>query len=417
LNQLDQGAFDWLVPGLRREKVTALIKALPKALRRHFVPAPDYAAAVLQAANPSGGSLQEAVRRELQRIGGVEVPIDAWDTVELPPHLTMNFKVIDAGGKTLAVGKNLEELRHSLGGRASRQFEQARPSRWERAELRRWDFGELPEAVEFTQNGVRLRGYPALVDEGSSVRLRLADSPAEAERLNRAGIRRLFMLELPQQTKYLRRNLPHLTQMCLYFRHVGSCDELQGDLIAAAVERTFFIDGVPPRDQQSFQASLERGRASFVETANQLCEKTRVALETYQLIAKRLKEPVALAQVESVADVREQLGRLIYPGFVSETPPQWFEHLPRFLQGIARRLEKIAADPGRDRSQLRIIRPLWEQYLERAEQHKKKNIADPALTEYRWLLEEFRVSLFAQDLRTSVPVSEKRLRQQWSSIV
>jgi ATP-dependent helicase HrpA len=416
LNQLDPEPFDWLVPGLRREKVTALIKALPKALRRNFVPAPDYAAAVLQAAVPDDRSLQEAVRRELKRMVGVDIPIDAWDAVELAPHLSATFKVIDAGNKILGLGKDLKLLQQQLGNRASERFDQANPGRWERAGIRRWDFGDLPETVEFKQSGVRLRGYPALLDEQNSVRLSLLDSAGEAARLHRAGVRRLFMLELPQQTKYLKRNLPHITEMCLHFRHVGACDELQGDLLAAAVERTFFPGGPPPRTEADFRARLEAGRSRLVETANELCDKTHTALAIYSEITKKIKGPVALAQVDSLRDVKEQLGHLVYSGFVSRTPVQGFEALPRYLQAIARRLDKLAADPGRDGSQLRIVRPLWEQYLERAEQHKKKNIDDPALVEYRWLLEEFRVSLFAQELRAAVPVSEKRLRQQWQTV-
>jgi len=416
LNQLTPEPFDWLIPGLRREKIIALIKALPKALRRHFVPAPDYAHAVMQAVTPFDGSLQEAVRRELKRMTAVEIPIDAWDAVELPPHLQMNFKVVDPKGKILAMGRDLRLLQQRLGGQASQQFESARQQRWERAEVRRWDFGELPESIEFEQNRVRLRGYPAVIDQQSSVRLALVDSPSEAALLTRAGIRRLFMLELPQQTRYLKRNLPNLDRMCLLYRQVGSCDELQQDLLAAAVEATFLADGELPRDEAAFRQRLEAGRAGLVETANELSEKTHKILGIYHEVCKQLKEPVALANVDSVRDVREQLDHLIYPGFVCATPRNRLEHLPRYLQAMSRRLHKLAADPGRDRGLLRQIRPLWEQYLARAEQHRKKNIVDPALDEYRWLLEEFRVSLFAQELRTAVAVSEKRLRQQWQSV-
>ncbi len=416
LNQLSPEPFEWLVPGLRREKVIALIKALPKGLRRHFVPAPAYAQAVLQALTPMDGSLQEGVRRELKRITGVDIPIDAWDAVDLPSHLKMNFKVLDPKGKTLAMGRDLRQLQQRLGGQASAQFESARQQRWERDEVRRWDFGELPESVEFEQNGVKLRGYPAVIDQQTSVRLALVDSPGEAVRLTRAGIRRLFMLELPQQTRYLKRNLPHLDRMCLLYRDIGGREELQQDLLAAAVEASFLADGGLPRSEAEFRQRLEAGRAHLVEQANQICELVNKILVLYNEVNKLLKEPRALAQADSLRDLREQLDHLVYPGFVCATPRARLEHLPRYLEAAARRLRKLAADPGRDRALLRQIRPLWEQYLQRAEQHRSKNIVDPALVEYRWLLEEFRVSLFAQELRTAVPVSEKRLRQQWQSV-
>ncbi|HEX5513689.1 MAG TPA: ATP-dependent RNA helicase HrpA, partial [Gammaproteobacteria bacterium] len=221
LNQLTPAPFDWLVPGLRQEKAAALIRALPKALRRHFVPAPDFAKAVLQAAVPGEGSLQEAMRRELKRMTAIEVPIDAWDLVELPAHLVMHFRVVDDKGRTVASGSDLAALQGELGERAAEELGQASVDGWERADVRRWDFGELPESVELKLRGVTIRAYPALLDAGDHVQLKLLDAPAEAQAATKAGVRRLFLLEQAQQVKYLRRNLPKLDLMCLHFRDVA----------------------------------------------------------------------------------------------------------------------------------------------------------------------------------------------------
>jgi ATP-dependent helicase HrpA len=417
LNQLSPAPFDWLVPGLRHEKASALIKALPKALRRHFVPAPDFAQAVLQAATPGEGSLQEALRRELKRMTGVDVPIDAWDAVELPTHLVMHYRVIDENGRTVGSGSDLPALQRDLGERAAEQLGRAPVGGWERTDVRRWDFGDLPDTVEVKTHGVSIRAYPALVDKRDHVELRLLDAPADARSASRAGVRRLFMLEMAQQMKYLRRNLPHLEAMCLHFREVASCDALRDDLLAAAIDRAFMADGVLPRTEEDFRARLATGRGELVAIANALCERAREVLALYHEIRKRMKGAVVLTQLESLNDLKEQLGHLVYPGFVSETPEERFVHLPRYLQGALRRLQKLASDPGRDRSLLREIRPHWERYLARAEQHRQKQIDDPALSEFRWLLEEFRVSLFAQELKTAVPVSDKRLRQQWQQVV
>ncbi len=417
LNQLPPEHFEWLVPGLLHEKVVTLIKSLPKQLRRHFVPAPDFATAVLERITPGEGVLTEAVRTELKRMTGVEIPLDAWDDVQLPTHLQANFRVLDSNGKTLATGRSLAQLQNNLGGAASREFAAGGGSDWEREGLRRWDFDELPSAVERRQHGVIIRGYPAVVDNTDSVALRLYDSPEQAEQASRAGIRRLFMLELSQQTKYLRRNLPGLDAMCLRFGAVGRCEELREDIIAAGFDRCFLADGELPRTQAEFRARLERGRADLVPTTQGICTQLAPALEAFHEIQKKLKRPTALAHVESLKDCREQLDNLVYVGFVSATPAEWLPHLPRYLQALDRRLEKLLADPGRDRSGLMAVRPWWERYLERRELHRKKSIQDPALTRFRWLIEEFRVSLFAQELRTAVPISAKRLEQAWKEVV
>ncbi len=417
LNQLAPEPFDWLVPGLRREKIVALIKALPKALRRHFVPAPNYAEAVLQAVQPGEESLREAVRRELRRMTGAEIPIDAWDDLELPPHLEMNFRVLDDTGRTVATGKNLRMLQKDLGARATEVFGGKRERRWERDDIRRWDFDELPQSVAFKEQGVELKGYPALIDNKQSVKLRLCDSAEEAAELNRAGVRRLFLLQLPQQTKSLRRGLPNLQSMCLRYGAIGSCEELTEDIIAAGAERCFMPKGDFPRTETAFREALEQGRAQFVETVEALGAHIDQVLVHFHTVRKQLSEGSRLAEYESRQDMKDQLDHLVYSGFVTATPAEWLQHLPRYLQGMERRLTKLARDPGRDQASMRIVKPLWEQYLARADIHRRKRIDDPALREYRWMLEEFRVSLFAQDLKTAIPVSEKRLRKLWSEVL
>jgi len=415
LNQLSPEPFEWLVPGLVEEKVAALIRSLPKQLRKNFVPAPDFARAVLDAIPVREGSLEESVRSQLTRMTGVEIPVDAWERVEFPDHLRMHFRVVDADGKTLDTGRDLVALQRSLQGRAASSFSGEAGRGYEREGLRRWDVGELPEYVTFDQGGVSLRGYPALVDEGETVALRLLDSPEKAARAHGAGVRRLLMLTLPDQTGYLRRKLPGIDRLCLLYSSVDRCDALKADIIDAVFDRVFFAEGVP-RDPEAFNHVRSKGRSGIVPTASMLVGLLDDILTRHQRLRKRLKGNVSMAQLQSVADVREQLDALIHKGFVQDTPWERLEAMPRFLDAVERRLDRLDRDPGRERSALGVIRRWWEKYLERAEYHRRKGIDDPALHAFRWLLEEYRVSLFAQELGTREKVSEKRLAEAWGSI-
>ncbi|MDN5872056.1 MAG: ATP-dependent RNA helicase HrpA [Nitrococcus sp.] len=415
LNQLSQERFEWLVPGLLREKLVALIRALPKGLRRNFVPAPQFAAAILDAASPGNGSLFDAARAELERMTGVTIPSDAWEGSELPRHLRMNFRVVDSNGRTIREGRMLSDLQRDLGARAREQLDGDR-SRWERRGLRRWDFDELAEHVELNEAGILLRGYPALVDEGESVTLRLLDSPEQAARASLDGIRRLFMLHLPDQTKYLRRKLPGIERLCLLYSVLGSCDALKQDFLAAVYQRAFMPERALPRTREAFEARLQAGREELIPTATELAQTLLQVLEHYQNLRRRLTAQVSPAQLESRRDMREQLDAMVYAGFVRETPAQWIGELSRYLRALARRLEQLERDPAKDRRGMQAIRPLWEQYRRRGEQHARKGLHDPRLERYRWLLEEYRVSLFAQELGTREKVSQRRLQEVWQQV-
>ncbi|MCO6439943.1 MAG: ATP-dependent RNA helicase HrpA [Nitrococcus mobilis] len=415
LNQLSPERFEWLVPGLLQEKVVALIRSLPKRLRRNFVPAPEFAAAILAAVPQGTGSLTQVVRDELKRMTGVLIPCDAWEGIELAAHLQMNFRVVDAHGRTVGEGRDLVALQRELGAYARAQAGDAR-RRWERRGLQRWDFDTLGEPVEFNDAGITLRGYPAVVDEGGSVALHLLDSPAQAARTSLGGIRKLFMLQLPDQAKYLRRKLPGIDRLCLLYSVLGSCEAFKQDFLAAAYQRVFMPDGTLPRTREAFQARLQAGREELIPTATRLAQTLLQILEHYQEARQRFKAPLPPAQLETYRDMREQLDAMIYAGFVQETPAEWLGELPRYMRALVRRLEQLQRDPEKDRRGLQAIRPLWEQYRRRCEQHVRQGIEDPQLEHYRWLLEEYRVSLFAQELGTREKVSEKRLHTAWQRV-
>lgn len=417
LNQLRSEPLEWLVPGLVEEKVTALIRGLPKALRRNFVPAPDFARAALDAISPADGSLADALRRQLHRMTGVDVPPETWAEVELPDHLIMNILVIDGDGNVLQRGRDLTALQRDLGDRASEGFHVATPDpHWERDGLTRWDFDALPRTVEFQQHGVTVRGYPALVDEGSSVALRILDSADAADDSTRRAIRRLIQFELREQIRYLRENLPGFQQMALQYRGLGGSDALRDQIIDAVVDAVFIGDQPLPGDASAFQAMVDAGRGRLVEEGERFARRVARMLDRYHGLKKALKEPRGLEGMDSFRDMNEHLNHLVFPGFLLAHHGDLLGHLPRYLDGLQHRVEKQAEDPRRDAQRTHQVRSWWEAWTERAARHEREGIVDPELHRFRLLLEEFRISLFAQHLGTAMPASEKRLRQQWQAV-
>ncbi len=410
LNQLRPERFEWLVPGLLEEKITTLLRGLPKALRRNFVPVPDYARACVEALAADDAPLTEVLSSHLRRISGESIAAEMWPMEDLPAHLRMNFRVVDSAGKVLGAGRDLTALQQKLGSHARSSFSCRPRLTLERDGIIHWDFGELPEVVEFERAGVRLRGYPALVDRGESVAIRLYDTRRTADEAMRAGLRRLFMLNLGGKMKYLRNRLPVTQAMCMHYASIGRCDELKQDLLFAVTNQVFIGDSAPPRDTAAFEQRLEQARGGLVPFANRLCELLEAILAEHHTLAKRLDGAVSPAWIHAVADLREQLSHLVYPGFVSRTPWPWMQQIPRYLAAMRLRMDKLQGGVERDCANLRQLHPLWREYLQRSDKKSGgMGSTDPVLEEYRWLLEELRVSLFAQQLGTCRPVSVKRL--------
>jgi len=429
LNQLSAANLDWLVPGLLMDKAVALIKSLPKSLRRNFVPAPDFAAAALEGVTSRDRSVTEVLSEALERMTGVAVPAEAWRVQELPEHLHMRVCVVDAQGATLDSGRDLAALQARWGERASAAFEAnadtdahtdigAGRAAAGREGITQWDFGTLETAVSIERGGLNLQAYPALEDRGESVTLRLLDSAEQARAMTRSGLRRLYMLALADKVKYLRRNLPDMDTMCLQFSSVGRCEALKDDLIACAFDRVFPDEEPWPRTGEEFAARVEAGRGQVIEVANGIAVQVAAALAAYHQVAKRVRGSIPPSWMHAIKDIREQLAGLVFPGFVSRTPPAQLGHLSRYLQAISHRLDKLDRNPARDREQMLVLRPLWEAYRQRvpAEEAGAPGPDESALGQFHWLLEEWRVSLFAQELKTAQPVSEQRLRQAWQAL-
>jgi ATP-dependent helicase HrpA len=417
LNQMPEEPFEWLVPGLLREKVLELIRTLPKPVRVNFVPAPDYADRAVEAMTFGQGGLLDALAIVLGKFSGLTVRAEDFDAKELPGFLKMNFRIVDQQGKMLHAGRDLAEIRQKLGMAARATFAELPPHpEFHRDGLKGWAFGDLPERIEIKRHGVTLGAYPAIVDQSEAIGLRLFDSPDAAKAAHLAGVRRLFMLQLGPELRHLWRNVKNLERMSMNYKLLGSTDELRGQLMAVAAERAFTPDA-NVRKQADYQ---QRGGTAWQRLADQhriLSEFADQALLAYYAAARELSKPVAPLLELSVKDMREQLARLMPKNFVQTTPAEWLPHLPRFLKGISVRLTKLKnAGLAKDQTALEVIKPLEQNYLERVAQHHREKKRDAALEQYRWMLEELRISLFAQELKTSVPVSTKRLSELWLEV-
>lgn len=426
LNQVDERRCDWLVPGLLRDKVTELIKALPKNLRKHFVPVPQVVTKVLEVLEPSGELITNALSEVLLRQTGVEVPVDAWNTDELPAHLRMNYRVLDEHGHELACGRELPELRMQLGVKARRQFTESARDSFEREGVVSWDFGELPEQVEFVRNGQKLIGYPAIVDESKCVNLVLLDTEQEAESATHKGLRRLFQLAAVEQVKFVGRNLPGLQEMALKYSllveldgsrpsdKASTMDKLQSELLTAICDRAFFVEDDPIRNQAAFDARAAKARTRIVDVGNEVCRLTSEILTEYHQLRPRLQQTGAQAWQRLMNDVRSQLKALMPSGFLTQVPFIRLKHYPRYLRAIAVRLDKFASNPSRDAQWQDTLANWHRQLQQRREVDRVRGVHNANLEEFRWMLEELRVSLWAQQLKTPYPVSFKRVEKAWT---
>ncbi len=415
LNLLRPQYFEWLVPGLLHEKFCQLLKSLPKSLRRNFVPVPNFADACLQALVPSDGSLLDSLQKQLLRMTGVKVTSVDWDLSKLTPHVLMNFKVVDEHGKTVAMGRDLLQLQQNLKDKAQQSFAAVPAWDGEREGMQQWDISELPAQIDFERNGVQMRGYPAMIDHKESVAIKLCDTPEQAESETRLALRRLIMFAVPEKIKYLYKNMPGIKQMCLYYAPTGKCEELRADLIDAVIDQAFLNEAVP-RTQQQFEACVEKDKQVMLDVANDLCGMVGKTLAEHHQLNKKLKGNVSPAWLHALADIKVQLAALIYPGFIKQTPPEWLQEYPRYFKAINLRLERLNGAIDRDRAAVLEIQPLWQAYVERSGKHQQLGVDDPQLEKYRWMIEELRVSLFAQTLGTKIPVSAKRLTQQLKQI-
>lgn len=405
LNQVTEDGFDWQVPGLRSELVTQLIKSLPKAVRRNFVPAPDTANYVLSRVSPSDGPLLEVLGRELRALRGITIPFSDWDLASVPDHLKVTFRVVDERGKRVAEGKDISLLRLKLAPKVRETISKAANS-LEKAGLTKPSFGSLPRVFASTQRGHDVKAYPALVDEGATVAVRMLDTPAQQEHAMWAGTRRMLRLNLSSPMKFITRSLSNSSKLVLNRNPHGSVAALLEDCVDCAVDALMATAGGPAFDEAGFASLLEKVRAGLHQTVLEVLTEVEKILRAANDVEVAL--PSTRGPAESLADVRAQLSSLVYPGFVTATGASRLRNVVRYLQGISRRLEKLVSEPTRDLQRTADIAWITTEYRE-AVASLPPGTSSPALDEVRWMIEELRVSFFAQTLGTAHPVSLKRI--------
>ncbi|MFT4432447.1 ATP-dependent RNA helicase HrpA [Caballeronia sp. 15715] len=438
LNQVDARRSEWLVRGMLKEKIQLLLKSLPQKLRRHLVPLPEFSAGVVERHSGKtfgAGGLLEALIADIREQTQIAMKSSDFKLETLPAHLFMNFKVIDEHGRQLAMGRNLAQLRTELGAQAQQHFQKlaagatldigndasAPVTRSAPASdssstalyenLSTWDFGKLPELLEIRRRGQTLFGYPALVDRGTHCDVEVFDSPEEAARIHRAGLRRLFALQLREPIRYLERNLSGLREMSLQYMALGSQEELGSQIIETALDRACLQDPLPDNDRD-FYARRDSGKSRLTLLAQEIARLAGQVLADYAVVSKKLAQAKSFGA--PYADMAGQLNALIGKRFIIDTPYAQLSHFPRYLNAMVLRIDKLKADAVRDARLSAEIAPLVQNYQRAIAQ--RGGVADARLSEYRWLLEELRVSLFAQELRTPMPISVKRLYKVWESM-
>jgi ATP-dependent helicase HrpA len=428
-----------------KEKITALIKLLPKALRTNFIPAPEFADRTLEVLFPPPGEespsigveagetpFLEALALALEHLRDVPVPSDAWQDAILPEHLRMHFAVVDRAGKRLASGRDLDLIRRQLRAQLGAALARVPDARYNRESVAEWDFGDLPERIEVKHEGLTITAHPALAapaspslpgkhDPGAlrKASIRLFESLDAANASMPRGLRILFLNQVRHELAFLLKNLPGLDRLSMQYATLGTAAEFKEDLSYLIVDRAFELSesSAPIRTEAQFRARLDPGWSRLSEVAHDAAALAASVLAEYQPVSARLAGPIPQAWSEAVGDIASQLSRLVHRFFLSSTPYVALQHYPRYLRAIMSRLNKLQnAGPARDQKHSSRVAPLWGAYIELESSHRTAGIQDPELDRLRWMIEELRVSLFAQELGTPQTVSVKRVEEQLARV-
>ena len=409
LNQVEMTGFDWQIPGLREELVIALIKSLPKSSRRNFVPAPNYAQAFLGRAVPLEKPLLDTLIYELRRMTGVTVEAEHWNWEQIPSYLKMTFRVVDENGKKIAESMNLDELKFSLKDRVQESISAVADDGIEQSGLHIWSFAELPQCYEQKQRGFSVKAFPAIVDEKDAVGIKLFETEFEQAVAMQQGLRRLLLLNVPSPIKYLHEKLPNKAKLGLYFTPFGRVLDLIDDCIACAVDKLIADFGGFVWNEEGFNKLRDFVRENVNEVTVDIAQKVEQILTLTHQLNQLLKGKMDFTMAFALSDMKSQISGLIYQGFVQKSGYARLPDLFRYLQAIDKRMDKLAQDVNRDRAAMLRVEQVQQAYQQLlAKLPKSKPISDE-VAEIRYMIEELRVSLFAQQLGTKYQVSDKRI--------
>lgn len=417
IRQIDPAQLEWGAPGLLHEKLVSLIKSLPKSIRRALIPARDTAAKAVKMMPFAVGPFAATVSATLSELAGEHVSPQDFDLEKLPQHLRVNLQVVDSKGEVLAEGRDFATIQNQMDVVPLPADVGFKDERFHADGLKKWDFADLPEQSELSRAGVALTAYPVLLDQGQSVSLRLIGDRQMAQHKSRAGIRRLFVIakrrELQSQVDWL----PNLDRLELLASQLGQRTNFRNQLVELLADRAFIGNGPLPRTRDAFAAAGTAGAERIAATVQDVVNLIVPILERHQQISLGLEDWPETRSAEAIKDVRCQLAKLTCEDFLVDTPWHWLSQFPRYFDAVLLRLDKLASGGGpRDTEAMGILTPLVEAYEHRKQQHEQRDVFDPELETYRWMLEELRVSLFAQQLGTTVKVSPRRLERQWEKV-
>jgi ATP-dependent helicase HrpA len=417
LSRLRPERLGWLVPGLLEEKIVTLIRGLPKHIRRNLVPIPETAQRALAELQYGEGPFLTSLSAAIKKVTGEHVPVEAFQLESLPQHLRMNVRVLDEEGKPLAAGRDVIELRKELGAETEAAPAEIRDEAWSRDGIKTWDFDELPKRIEVQRGGVMIPAYPALIDQTDSVSLRLLDAPERATAETRAGLRRLFAVAEKRELKAQVDWMPQLHSWTLYAARFCGATQLRSQLTDLLADRTFLRPKELPRTRAEFEQRRNAVHQLITPAVQEVVQTADALLTDYHQTRLLLENGAGKAWQYALDDVNRQLARLTPPDFLTATPWEWLVHVPRYLRGIRARLEKLTAGgQDRDRRGYDELAPREYALYQRTRDHQAQGVYDPELIRYRWMLEEFRISLFAQELGTAFSISAKRLDKQWEKV-
>ncbi|OAI10288.1 ATP-dependent helicase [Methylomonas lenta] len=417
LNQIRSVPFDWLVPGMLEEKIVALLKSLPKHLRKHFVPVPQTAKACLEIEPDFKGSLYEWLGNRLRKLTGEAIPLNEWQPNTLPEHLKMNFRVVDDKGRALGYGRNLAKLQAEHATKAGHSFEKLAQEEMSHTGCIAWVFDDLPDTWQFMQKGQTFVGYPAIVDEGETVGVKILETQQKAERAHFEGLTKLFQLQCRKEAQYILKNSGVAAALQLAYNQLAKHPllskrpggEFKQDLLFL-IFSSVFVNAVEIRSQQVFEAQLAENKSSLISVCNQVGKQVMEIMANLQSVRQRLKQPGVNPALR--LDVENQLSLLLYSGFIRYTPLLQLQAIPRYLKAIEFRLDKQKPDSA----DVQGLQRLWIRYWQYIEKQLKTTLPSPEQDSFRWGLEELRVSLFAQQLKTAGPISVQRLEKQWNEM-
>ncbi|OUC95082.1 ATP-dependent RNA helicase HrpA [Streptosporangium minutum] len=408
LNQVNVEGFDWQIPGLREELLTALIRALPKNIRRNFVPAPNYAKQVLQRAEPTQEPLLAVLERELLNLTGIQVPREAWQPDLVPDHLKITFRVIDGRKHKLAESKDLADLKRRLAPKLRQTLSRAADG-LEKSGLTTWNVGELPKTFEQR----RMKAYPALADEGATVAVRMFETEAEQRRAMWEGTRRLLLLNTPSPAKWVLGRLNNQAKLALSRSPHAGATALFDDCIACAADELMSQYGGPVWDESAFTALHDKVRAELFDTTAEVVARVEGILRVWHSVATLLPDARSTPAIE---DIRDQVADLVYPGFVTDTGYKRLPDLLRYLKAAERRLEKLPDDRLRDEERMHRVHDIEDDYHDLVEKLPPARRSDDDVRQIRWMIQELRVSYFAQTLGTPYSISDKRIRKAMDNL-